>query len=537
MWLTIGNLWAQLSNATAEETIWLSEYLAFDDRSSFFRKGAVEKIQLYDNVRGTFPAGMSGIVARGARKAGYSVQFLDQRRTPTIPIVGTARDAALYWLRPYQREAVDTLIEKARGIIHAPTGAGKTEMAAGLIRTIGGKWLFIVHNTKLMHQAAQRIDQRDREYLAGSLPPGTDPDIVDQALLRVGVLHSKCGLVGDGHWDEGLNVTCCTFQTLAKALRRKRGKFVDPVRAAKAKALLDSANGIIVDECHVLPADSFWNVLMSADNAYYRIGISGTPLARGDRRSVLAVAALGPVQYRITPDVLIDAGVLARPRIRMIACEQNMADPICPRCNGTGDQGFGPGSCGSCRGKGVRLPRWQLVQKKLISQSRKRNELVVNAVLNLAEKPCLVFVENIEHGKALLATLRAHNVELDEDESRASFVWGAHDTAGRDKAIKDLIEGRIDVLIASRIFQEGIDIPPIKSVVIASGGKSVIAALQKIGRGMRVTEGKTEIDVFDFNDTGHRWLKSHTAQRIKAYNTEGYEVILEASLFVGLKHG
>ena len=101
--------------------------------------------------------------------------------------------------------------------------------------------------------------------------------------------------------------------------------------------------------------------------------------------------------------------------------------------------------------------------------------------------------------------------------------------------------GRYDVLICSVIFQEGEDVPDLRSVVIGSAGKSVIATLQRIGRGMRRASGKDEFEVFDVADLGcgcmsgpasHRhpgckWLDKHTRDRIKAYTTEGHETVLE----------
>lgn len=112
------------------------------------------------------------------------------------------------------------------------------------------------------------------------------------------------------------------------------------------------------------------------------------------------------------------------------------------------------------------------------------------------------------------------------------FVWGKHGTVQRDDALRRLVDGDIDVLVASKVFQEGIDAPSIASVGIASGGKSVIAALQKAGRGSRVTTTKSDFDIFDMNDDGHEWLTRHTNSRLKAYVSEGFEVIHEQAFVV-----
>ena len=102
----------------------------------------------------------------------------------------------------------------------------------------------------------------------------------------------------------------------------------------------------------------------------------------------------------------------------------------------------------------------------------------------------------------------------------------------RRAAIRRLVHGDTDILIANVIFQEGIDIPELQSVVIAAGGKSTIAILQDVGRGMRkyTAEGavaKSAFQVFDFADRGSAVLARHTRGRLEAYAVEKYPVIEE----------
>ncbi len=96
--------------------------------------------------------------------------------------------------------------------------------------------------------------------------------------------------------------------------------------------------------------------------------------------------------------------------------------------------------------------------------------------------------------------------------------------------MKGLVRGDLDVLIASVIFNEGIDIPELRSVVIAAGGQSIIAALQRIGRGMRTAHGKDEFEVYDIYDSGNKWMEKHTKARLGAYRGEEFEVKMESAL-------
>jgi len=63
--------------------------------------------------------------------------------------------------------------------------------------------------------------------------------------------------------------------------------------------------------------------------------------------------------------------------------------------------------------------------------------------------------------------------------------------------------------------------------VIASGGKSVIAALQRIGRGMRTNNGaKSTFKVYDILDLGVPSLEKHSRRRMNTYVRESYETVI-----------
>jgi superfamily II DNA or RNA helicase len=114
----------------------------------------------------------------------------------------------------------------------------------------------------------------------------------------------------------------------------------------------------------------------------------------------------------------------------------------------------------------------------------------------------------------------------------------------RRAATERLVRCDIDVLLVNVIFQEGVDIPDLKSVVIATGGASPIASLQRIGRGMRATKTKSTFEVWEIADAGcgctrktkeedpdnyHpgcQWLTRHWKERLKAYREEEYDVEL-----------
>lgn len=454
MIVEIDNITARIRKINEAEEKWLFAYLSFNDKKGYYKKGRfnqkIQKIHLYNRLSQEFPAGLVSVVKKAAAKKDFKLVVYDKR--PTVEEVD--HDADIDWLRWYQKDAVTTCQDCERGIVQAPTGSGKTEIFCALVKSTPVQWLFLVHRKDLVTNAAERY----------TLRTGEQPFIYKK-----------------GKKPGNERVILASFQAMAAAIRRK-----DPT----AIKILEQCEGLVVDECHVLPANSFYNVVKYTKNAYYRIGLSGTPLARGDQKSLMAIAALGPVIYRIKSQMLINEGVLAKPKIRLLRVEQVSTRPT-----------------------------YQGVYGECIIRSKKRNEAVVHAVKNAA-KPCLVFVSQVKHGKILKKM-------LEREEIVSDFVYGQTGETAREWAKSNVIHGAADVMIASVVWQEGIDMPNLRSVVMAAGGKSIIATLQKIGRGMRTDQGKKmEFEVWDVMDIGQKWLQKHARARMKTYTREGYDTTI-----------
>jgi superfamily II DNA or RNA helicase len=320
--------------------------------------------------------------------------------------------------------------------------------------------------------------------------------LADQVARRYSELTGlRPGFIGDGRRDEGdgqfIAVSWSSLKKLSPA----------------DVEMLKSFQGIFVDEVHTAASEVYTRVLKHTTNAYFRYGLSATPTDRGDLRAVYAVATLGPIIHQVRPGQLIERGLLAAPTIVMHKVRSAISQ----------------------------APTWLGVYGETAIRNTRRNRMVVDlAAEHAKDGPTVVFVRSIAHGKAL-------KVAIERAGQSTRFVNGSDSLTFRRHACRDLVSRSLGVLVVTDgVFAEGVDVPEIEHVIIASGGKSVINTIQRIGRGMRATSTKNTFTVDDFFDVGcgkcagaaHRscqWLLRHTRDRKKTYERD-YKVTVLAEM-------
>lgn len=235
----IGNLLTRVEAATDAEVNWLDDYCSFASKEylPFKRRFEERIVRLYSRPDDTFPTGF----AMGAWKRlkdlqpSMKVEIVDERICPAKPDPA----ADLEWLKHHpatplpihhQIAAVQAVQTHRRGIVWSPTGSGKTEIACGVAKSIPCRWLFFVHRGDLLANTMDRYRER---------------------------LGEEPGIVGDGKWDVR-RFTVVTFQTAWAGLKKGKPEMVK---------LLTEAEGIIIDECHTLPATTFLKVTQATPNA------------------------------------------------------------------------------------------------------------------------------------------------------------------------------------------------------------------------------------------------------------------------------
>jgi superfamily II DNA or RNA helicase len=161
------------------------------------------------------------------------------------------------------------------------------------------------------------------------------------------------------------------------------------------------------------------------------------------------------------------------------------------------------------------------VYNSYIVRNITRNKMIYDAVDSLvsAKKKVLILISKVEHGQILFDMLK--------DNFKVDVLNGTSSSDTRMSAIQDMRDGKTEVLIASKIFDQGIDIPELDALILAGSGKSSARALQRIGRVIRSYPGKKWANVIEFWDNA-KYLESHSTARLKIYKSEpGFQIKIE----------
>ncbi len=81
---------------------------------------------------------------------------------------------------------------------------------------------------------------------------------------------------------------------------------------------------------------------------------------------------------------------------------------------------------------------------------------------------------------------------------RAVAVHSRETSSPRTKSLEDLEAGKLDVVFSVDMFNEGVDVPHIDTVMMLRPTESRILWLQQLGRGLRLAKGKTHLNVIDY---------------------------------------
>lgn len=253
----------------------------------------------------------------------------------------------------YQYDIALKALEDMRGILWLATNAGKTLLAAGMIKALEIPTLFLVESVDLMRQTYDVFKAE------------TDLDI---------------GMLGGGFDDVRFVTVAVTKSALIRS-KEKNHPF---------KSFIRDVQMVVADECHASGNYTYSNVLQKCVNANYRYGLSGTPLDRGLIDAMRLIAYTGPVISRVSNTELIDIGVSAKPTVYM-----HKADT-------TGCQN-------------MFYANYPEAYSQLVVYNDARNKQIIDIAKKGLEdnKIVLILVKQIAHGRVLQMMLEGEGIQVD----------------------------------------------------------------------------------------------------------------------------
>ncbi len=110
---------------------------------------------------------------------------------------------------------------------------------------------------------------------------------------------------------------------------------------------------------------------------------------------------------------------------------------------------------------------------------------------DVATMRCLGFCVSVEHARFMADHFTRHGIP-------AVAVSGDSPRGEREQALRSLAAGTVRVVFSVDLFNEGVDVPAVDTLLLLRPTESPTLFLQQLGRGLRRTHGKASCTVLDF---------------------------------------
>ena len=276
-------------------------------------------------------------------------------------------------------------------------------------------------------------------------------ELIDQAskkLKNIGVNH---GVIASKYESSQNNIQIASVQTL---VRRLVTNTFNP-------------HYIIIDEAHHAAAGS-WRKIIEHFKDAYKIGCTATPIRLDGR---------GLADY--FDDLVKGPGVAKLIKDKYLAPYKVFAPPL-----------------------KINLDKVKTLggdyQKKELEKQIDSADIIGDAVQQYKKHadglPAIAFCISIKHATDVCNKFK-------DAGYKAAIVHGEMKVDDRDKAIKGLGNGKIQILTSVDVISEGTDVPDVSAAILLRPTKSEGLYLQQVGRVLRPKEGKTAIILDHVNST------------------------------------
>lgn len=355
----------------------------------------------------------------------------------------------MYTLRPYQADSVKAVIHYFRkhstpAVIVLPTGAGKSLVIAELARLAKGRVLVLAHVKEL-------VEQNHAKYEGYGLK---------------GSIFSA----GLGRKETDQQVVFASVQSVVRNLDSFKNQF----------------SLLVIDECHRVPDEktsSYQKVithLRELNPGIKVLGLTATPYRLG-MGWIYQYHTRGQVrteESRFFRDCIFELPIRYLLDENFLTPARMMDAPVL--------------SYDFSQLKPANTGRYKEAEMDMVIDKAKRaTPQIVERIIQYAKerKGVMVFAATVRHAQEIHGLL---------PEGETAIVIGDTPTPERDAIIQSFKNREIKYLVNVSVLTTGFDAPHVDLIAILRPTESVSLYQQIVGRGLRLSEGKSECLVLDY---------------------------------------
>lgn len=355
----------------------------------------------------------------------------------------------MYTLRPYQADSVKAVIHYFRkhstpAVIVLPTGAGKSLVIAELARLAKGRVLVLAHVKEL-------VEQNHAKYEGYGLK---------------GSIFSA----GLGRKETDQQVVFASVQSVVRNLNSFKNQF----------------SLLVIDECHRVPDEktsSYQKVithLRELNPGIKVLGLTATPYRLG-MGWIYQYHTRGQVRTeepRFFRDCIFELPIRYLLDENFLTPARMMDAPVL--------------SYDFSQLKPANTGRYKEAEMDMVIDKAKRaTPQIVEQIIQYAKerKGVMVFAATVRHAQEIHGLL---------PEGETAIVIGDTPTPERDAIIQSFKNREIKYLVNVSVLTTGFDAPHVDLIAILRPTESVSLYQQIVGRGLRLSEGKSECLVLDY---------------------------------------
>jgi len=350
-------------------------------------------------------------------------------------------------------------------IVEAPTGWGKSHIIGQVCQVLpDAKIAVVVPGKDITSTLYHRIKKRIREV----------------------------GMVGGGESFMS-RITVCTMESVHKLAKNEWDL-------------------MIFDEVHRAGAPSIANKLAEVFYKTKCVGLSASPTGRTDGADLMVEALFGPVIYRVNYSEGVSRGAVVPIEARIYRVD------------------LGPQTTSS---------NGSVINRICLWRNEERNRLIARIANEIPDdEQTLITVATADHALYLRKHLPNFEVVFSNLTSKGTLnsyhkgefqkvkgLYKGKILDGRREAMRVSFEkGELKKVIATGVWNTGVDFKQLAYLIRADGMASDIASTQTPGRLSRTNEGKELGVLIDFYDAFKPSLESRSKKRVACYRKKGWDV-------------